>query len=598
MNKQLFLDLIEKLTGTPTPLRSISQTDEEFLVKILSTSRLKLNWNQFNELLLLCNKDRITKDFFDFFFRKRGELQEGGIDLSRLKKGVDKFRKFAMLAYGNFKFAYRELSKLEMEKIKEKLELYIDNSEEIERKLKARPRKVQRIHPIDREDTYFLGYLSSKEIGVDWNNVILLQTCSSKRNGHRYDKEAFSRLVDNCLEKLKRDVKKRATGKNLLAPLDRVLLPHKKVSYISEFLDHSSRRIKAITDEYFKSKPSKNMNEFNLFLEKSLESITHVKERVESAREKGQKNTDIYLTWDYMDVYFATSMRSRWEYESLSDFIRALFKNKDLRTLNLRYFDPTQSFEKNRIDKGLIEGLMLKRAKCTIYSIQETDTLGKDSELAATLAQGKPVIAYIPEISDLKEHTDLLKRQPLSFLMEKLKLLSETFKKGEVQSEYLKSGQFKNNGELGKFIGDFEEKIIDHISKKVWLSIETEWARDKNFKEKNAENFHKFCEVVAIADKDFYDERARILKESHPLAIQINLSNGVANGVLVVRKIDDCAKLLYNIITNRLEFDLGKNEEMDFWYLKERISQSIYRVVTGDKKITNSFWNFYLVKGE
>jgi len=41
---------------------------------------------------------------------------------------------------------------------------------------------------------------------------------------------------------------------------------------------------------------------------------------------------------------------------------------------------------------------MLKRARCTVYSVQDTDTLGKDSELASTLAQGKPVIAFIPEL--------------------------------------------------------------------------------------------------------------------------------------------------------------------------------------------------------
>ena len=66
--------------------------------------------------------------------------------------------------------------------------------------------------------------------------------------------------------------------------------------------------------------------------------------------------------------------------------------------LKLRYFDPTQSHLDFRIDKGLIEGLMLKRAACTVYMVQETDTFGKDSELASTLAQGKPVIAFIPHI--------------------------------------------------------------------------------------------------------------------------------------------------------------------------------------------------------
>ncbi len=40
--------------------------------------------------------------------------------------------------------------------------------------------------------------------------------------------------------------------------------------------------------------------------------------------------------------------------------------------------------------------LMLRRASVTIYVAGATETLGKDSELAATLAQGKAVIVYIP----------------------------------------------------------------------------------------------------------------------------------------------------------------------------------------------------------
>ena len=76
--------------------------------------------------------------------------------------------------------------------------------------------------------------------------------------------------------------------------------------------------------------------------------------------------------------------------------------------LNLRFFDPTQSYMSNRVNKGLVESLMLKRAKCTVYSVQDTDTLGKDSELAATLAQGKPVIAYVPEKTLEERVTELL----------------------------------------------------------------------------------------------------------------------------------------------------------------------------------------------
>ena len=74
-----------------------------------------------------------------------------------------------------------------------------------------------------------------------------------------------------------------------------------------------------------------------------------------------------------------------------------MFGDPNVSDLKLRYFDPTLSFVDDRITKGIIECLMLRRAKVTIYNAGDKDSLGKDSELAATLAQGKPVIAYVRE---------------------------------------------------------------------------------------------------------------------------------------------------------------------------------------------------------
>ena len=88
-----------------------------------------------------------------------------------------------------------------------------------------------------------------------------------------------------------------------------------------------------------------------------------------------------------------------------------------------------------------------------------------------------------------------------------------------------------------------------------------------------------------------YDRRAGTLAKSHPLGIQVNLATGVANGVLVVRTIPQCEELLRRVVTNALEFELTETESM--WYLRERISGCVYRVVTKDRKLTNCFWNFY-----
>jgi len=49
-----------------------------------------------------------------------------------------------------------------------------------------------------------------------------------------------------------------------------------------------------------------------------------------------------------------------------------------------------------------------------------------------------------------------------------------------------------------------------------------------------------------------------------------------------------------------LKFDLvtEKKESGEYLFLKERVSKSIFRVVTGDKILTNAFWNFYLNPSE
>ena len=43
-----------------------------------------------------------------------------------------------------------------------------------------------------------------------------------------------------------------------------------------------------------------------------------------------------------------------------------------------------------------------------------------------------------------------------------------------------------------------------------------------------------------------------------------------------------------------MEFDLVEHQGDRMWYLKERITGCVYRVVSKDRKLTNCFWNFYL----
>ena len=69
-----------------------------------------------------------------------------------------------------------------------------------------------------------------------------------------------------------------------------------------------------------------------------------------------------------------------------------------------------------------------------------------------------------------------------------------------------------------------------------------------------------------MCSSDLYDKRARTLRDSHPLALQVNLETGVANGVLVVRTVADCAALLRRILLSAMEFSLEDADGM--WHLK------------------------------
>lgn len=215
--------------------------------------------------------------------------------------------------------------------------------------------------------------------------------------------------------------------------------------------------------------------------------------------EQAKRNQRAYLVSDHLDVYVATSMREQHEFLAVSRFTQQVFEHPDLVALNLRWFDPTQAYCADRIDKGLSEALMLRRALCTIYLAQESDTLGKDSELASTLAQGKPVIAYVPEVNDDYFETYLANMIETNPETEESKLL------------------------LG---------ILQVFNSSVaWTNASVRrWCDDLATVDLN-----KLRSLVRQQMSDHYDRRARIIRDTHPLGVQVNLATGVANGVLVVR---------------------------------------------------------------
>jgi hypothetical protein len=289
------------------------------------------------------------------------------------------------------------------------------------------------------------------------------------------------------------------------------------------------------------------------------ETLDERERQCSELRKIGEFNHHCYLDYDHMDVYVATSMREKSDFWNVSRFVSEVFSRPEIEELKLRYFDPTQAYCRHRIDKGLSEALMLKRAQCAIYMAGESDTLGKDSELAATLAQGKPVIVYVPRLSDYDRF-----RQDIAE-----GLLAEVYVDEDRTDVAL------------KFLQTYAPEA-------AWERQEVRrWIEKKP-------TFDTVLQFVYERAQALYDRRARTLLETHPLGLQVNLQTGVGNGVLVARDTNQCAKLLRGILLNELEFDLEEQPGLGAIFLREKETRSVYRVVTHDQHLTNSFWNFYL----
>src|SRR3984957_13067841 len=115
-----------------------------------------------------------------------------------------------------------------------------------------------------------------------------------------------------------------------------------------------------------------------------------------------------------LDVYVATSMRTRQDFRNMADTCERIFADNRLKDMNLRYFDPTLSAATGHEDKGLIECLMVKCARVLVYCAGVKESYGKDAEAAMALSLGKPVIFYCDEEQKRRFFRDV---HPLSRLI-------------------------------------------------------------------------------------------------------------------------------------------------------------------------------------
>src|SRR5216683_2288868 len=146
-------ELLSWLTGRP--IRT-SPSDDVFLAEAVKNNDQTIDWSQFNELLLIANKDRVEEAFFKYFFL-RGEKQPSDCTVKDIRLGVEKFQKAAMICFGNFIYAYRTLSKIpSLPELKERLGAHCHDSTELESKLGRRRPSILTVIPINKDKTYLL----------------------------------------------------------------------------------------------------------------------------------------------------------------------------------------------------------------------------------------------------------------------------------------------------------------------------------------------------------------------------------------------------------------------------------------------------------
>jgi transcriptional regulator with XRE-family HTH domain len=329
--------------------------------------------------------------------------------------------------------------------------------------------------------------------------------------------------------------------------------------------------------------------------------------RIAKTQAIGMRNLSQYLAADYMDVYVATSMREDSDFVSVNRFVQQLFEQAELKPLKLRYFNPTQSWVEDRIAKGLVEALMLRRSSATIYMAQKGDTFGKDSEASVALGQGKPVIVYVPKL--FVPEIDLDSSSLAMASEETLRNMLRAIDPDEVSST------MDHEAMLGAILN---RRLAAATNAQIGLTIVRHWAdfgldaEAARFKESERGKYIEWLrdvtkspeappsipdslrseiDAMLVANAIRFERRASLFREKHPLALQVILSTGVLNGILVARSVESCGVLLRKVFENSLDLELMRGEES--YRLIEKSTQSTIRVISKHNLLANAFASYY-----
>jgi hypothetical protein len=88
------------------------------------------------------------------------------------------------------------------------------------------------------------------------------------------------------------------------------------------------------------------------------------------------------------------------------------------------------------------------------------------------------------------------------------------------------------------------------------------------------------------------ERRRRFYRDVHPLSRLIEFETGVAVGAMVTDKLSDVSELLWRVFENKMQYRLEQSKP-GYLRLLERLTDSVVRLQTNDRMLTETFWNHY-----
>ena len=363
---------------------------DEAVDRLSSLEQERLSLAQFNQLLLLSHEAGMAPAFYRYYWLSKPNhtydvasvpgfseawTRENGIaSLDHLKWGLYRFFIDALLYFGNVRTAYRTLRQLNDEEI----ERFFAEKRFDSREMQLRGPALA-LSQIRKDRRYLISEMACKTMGVVDEGQPDLRDALLK---------AYRAATQSGITRVK--------IKDLLGG-----------TYLDKNYTDRQEMLRFSADEILEQEVESEAD-----IEAKFGSIA---DEFNTARQAALNNTRQYLSMAHdLDVYVATSMRTRQDFRSMADFCETVFHDERLRRLHVRYFDPTMSAADGHEDKGLIECLMVKCSKALVYCAGTKDSYGKDAEAAMALSLGKPVIFFCDEEHKSKFFKDV---HPLSRLI-------------------------------------------------------------------------------------------------------------------------------------------------------------------------------------